>query len=254
MVDPERLSNEPVVFETSSQARSVTQGDAKVSPKGKTHTTLLAFLIDVLAKHGSPMEVEELVPLFLANYHTLRRRDGRKYTCKNPTRTITSALSPNPVFNKTLQGWVLNDTEAQLYKNNTLKKINHRLGKLKTLRFDADQACSLLTRRVKIEGNEMLLSLIKASANLAMAKEKRKECIGRKLVGLRTGDSLVAALARRRVAGMCVMFHLLRNSKAMTQTYLLPDQETYRRKISNLSLNELYIENKLASEISALAE
>ena len=213
------------------------------------YTTLSAFLIEQLRHHARPMSVSELLGLVQPALSTLRKSDGRKYSCANARLTVESALFSIPVFRETEEGWVLDEKEAKGYEF-ILRNINRKLGKATTVGYDVDQAYALLLHRLTVEGKAKPLSLVKRCAKQIKASESRH--LTAFIMGLFTGEAVVATFGRERSAGICVMYHFMRHSKAITSAVLLPQEELFRRKVSNLSLSALYLEHKLGSEVDCL--
>lgn len=108
--------------------------------------TLNGFLIDLLRQTGRPLMVPELMQRVQLNIQSLRRSDGSNYK-GDLYKIVIGVLSNCTAFKDTPQGWTIDQYNAQIYEESTLKNINRRLGKYRS-------SCVSGAKHLKVEGTK----------------------------------------------------------------------------------------------------
>lgn len=90
--------------------------------------TLNGFLIDLFRQSGKPLGIPCLMERVKAQIHALRRSDGSNYK-GDLYKIVIGVLSNCSAFIDTPEGWTIDQPNARVYEESTLKNINRRLGK-----------------------------------------------------------------------------------------------------------------------------
>ncbi len=116
----------PAVKDTNRRKR----GRGKQRGK-KLCLTLNGFLIDLFRQTGRAMSIPVLMEHVKAQIHMLRRSDGSNYK-GDLYKIVIGVLSNCSAFIDTPEGWTIDQPNAQVYEESTLKNINRRIGKYRT--------------------------------------------------------------------------------------------------------------------------
>lgn len=115
-------------------------------PKDATvhfHLTLNGYIIKYLREKGSSASTEELLALARDNLSYLRRIDGSQYK-PTFTRVFLGTLERCPAFRKEKDGWVVEETEVEAYKQDILRHIYRRLTRSIRRPFKTEERPALL--------------------------------------------------------------------------------------------------------------
>lgn len=112
-------------------------------PMVRFHLTLNGYIIKYLREKGSPASTEELLSLVRDNLSYLRRIDGSQYKATF-TRVFLGTLERCPAFRKVSDGWVVEESDAEAYKQDILRHIYRRLSRTTKRPFKTEDQPALL--------------------------------------------------------------------------------------------------------------